>query len=389
MPMKFKRAAVIAAAAMLFASCGGTAEPAAPEPVEPGAPSLDGLQPVDVDDTDAEPEPDQVEPEPVDEHLVELEPEPDPEASVTTAAPPEPEPEPVPEPFDEEIEDFDPAEHVLVEPSTDPDAHPCDRIDDSDDGAAGVCTVDGQRFCYSEAGWGDCPGGDTAVDGSCPAVEPGDPFTFTGTGGLYNEEPPRVLMEEGSWRIDACVRNNDLTTGEPSRFTVSLFTPPNDEGTGKGGVLFDVEAVVNSEWTTEIDLVWGQYEPLPFEVLVTPVGGGTWTVHITAVEGYRSPGRGDFDAPLGRAPGPVMTAPANRLAERGVAWRPLFVYSGRRSPFPLNHDDNPARTSHRHRCGRDSDGAAGHNSGGRNDHRRRERRSVTGHRSLVAAAGRG
>ena len=149
--------------------------------------------------------------------------------------------------------------------------------------ALGVCDLDGVLHCHNTiTGWAECPGGGTAAEGSCPAVEPDDPFAFTGPL-LANEAVPLVLMEEGTWRIDACVRGNDLTTGEPSRFTVSLFTPPNEEGRGKGGVLFDEEAVVNGEWTTEIYLVWGEYEPLPFELWVTPVGGGTWTVHIIAV----------------------------------------------------------------------------------------------------------
>ena len=147
--------------------------------------------------------------------------------------------------------------------------------------ALGMCDLDGVLHCHNTiTGWAECPGGGTAAEGSCPAVEPDDPFAFTGPL-LANEAVPLVLMEEGTWRIDACVRG--MTTGEPSRFTVSLFTPPNEEGRGKGGVLFDEEAVVNGEWTTEIYLVWGEYEPLPFELWVTPVGGGTWTVHIIAV----------------------------------------------------------------------------------------------------------
>ena len=295
--LSMKLAAAFAVAVLVAASCGGaepeTSEPAGevqapvdpepetPEPVEAPEPEP---EPVEASELAPVPEP----PCPAGDHRHDddgaCHPE-DPEPVSEVAPEAEPveaaeEPEPVPEPFDEEIEDFDPAEHVLAEPSTDPDAHPCERIDDNDDDAPGVCTVDGERFCYSETGWGDCPGGDITGD-ACPPVEAGDEFAFTGARQTAGTEP-LVLMDAGVWRIDACLRGNDLTTGEASRFTVSMFTPPNDEGTGKGGVLFDVESVVNGEWTTEIDLVWRD-EPLPFEVWVTPVGGGTWTLHLTKV----------------------------------------------------------------------------------------------------------
>ena len=297
--LSMKLAAAFAAAVLVAASCGGGAEPEAPEPAEevqaPVDPEPETPKPVE-----SEPEPEPVEasepaPEPAEsvpeppcpagDHRHDddgachpEDPEPVPEPEPVKAAE---EPEPVSEPFDEEIEDFDPAEHVPADPSTDPDGHPCERIDDNDDGVPGVCTIDGERFCYSETGWGDCPGGDITGD-ACPAVEAGDALAFTGTSQITGQWP-LVWLDDGTWRIDACLEGNDLTTGEPSRFTVSLFTPPNDEGTGKGGVLFDVESVVSWKGTTEIGLVWGDLEPMPFEVEVTPVGGGTWTLHMTKV----------------------------------------------------------------------------------------------------------
>ena len=339
--LSMKLAAAFAAAVLVAASCGGGAEPEAPErveevqaPAEPDPEPDPESEPEPVEASEPAPEPAESEPEPPcpgGEHRHDdggachpTDPEPEPvevvdepelepvEASELAPEPAESEPEPAcpggdhrhddggichpidaepepvevvdepaPEPFDEEIEDFDPAEHVLVEPSTDPDAHPCEQVDDNADGAPGVCVVDGERFCYSEAGWGDCPGGDAVSDGSCRVVEPGDVFAFTGTTQIIGELP-LVLMDEGTWRIDACLRDNDLTTGVPGRFTVSLYTPPNDEGTGKAGTLFDVESVVNGEWTTEIDLVWPD-EPMPFNVAVTPVGGGTWTLHLAKI----------------------------------------------------------------------------------------------------------
>ena len=286
--LSMKLAAAFAAAVLVAASCGGGAEPEAPERVEEvQAPAEPDPEP----DPESEPEPVEAsepaesEPEPPcpgGEHRHDdggichpTDPEPEPVEVVD-----EPEPEPVPEPFDEEIEDFDPAEHVLVEPSTDPDAHPCDQLDDNADGAPGVCVVDGERFCYSETGWGDCPGGDTVSDGLCPVVEPGDVFAFTGTTQITGEWP-LVSLSEGVWRVDACLRENDLKTGAAGRFTVALVTPPDGGGNSFGGVVFDVEATVSGEWSTEIEIT--RVIADPFEVFVTPVGGGTWTLHLTKI----------------------------------------------------------------------------------------------------------
>lgn len=243
----------------------------APEP-EPAAPA---------------PEPAAPAPEPV------VAPEPVP---VVTDAPSEPAPAPEEPPFPEPAPEpvvTDPVDRELTEeeaaalaeqgpiPYSEYGLEGCTEV------SAGICEdADGVMHCNDVvSGWSECPGQHvTGQTDACPVVEPSDRFAFTGrfqtTGQI-----PLVLMAEGRWRIDACLRGNDLTTGEPGTFYVSLFTPPNDEGRGKGGVLFDEEAVVDGEWSTEIDLVWGEHEPLPFEVLVTPGGHGLWTLHITRVDG--------------------------------------------------------------------------------------------------------
>ena len=58
----------------------------------------------------------------------------------------------------EYVEVENPDDAPPVEPSTDPEDHPCDRQVDSDDGVMGICTAGGVRYCFDN-GWGLCPAG--------------------------------------------------------------------------------------------------------------------------------------------------------------------------------------------------------------------------------------
>ena len=287
--LSMKWAAALAAAVLVVAACGGGTdpEPEAPELIEEVEAPAESVP--DPEPEAPEPEPEAPEPEPDSEPELAAEPEPlcpagehrHDDGGVCHPEDPEPEParepapEPVPEPFDEEIEDFDPAEHVPVEPSTDPDAHPCDQVDDADDGALGVCTVDDERFCYALSGWELCPGG--GGEPCEPAPEQGAVVASGST--TITDQVPTVELRDGWWLIEVCLWDNDLLNGEPGDFELSLWTPIDDQGQTYYLPVVIEEAVVAGEWSREIE-IRTERGPI-FEVYGSAVGGGAWAVVFT------------------------------------------------------------------------------------------------------------
>ena len=154
----------------------------------------------------------------------------------------------------------------------------------------GVCDQDGLLFCHDTVeGWTECPGQPT---GDPCEHDASDPLTVAGasdTGGTT----PEITLASGLYRVDICLSGNDLTTDESSGFRVYLppvtdannivvggvLLTPGDQSQ-VGGLIVNEESVTSGEWSYEVEVVWSN-EAKPVAVVVTVVGGGSWTVSFS------------------------------------------------------------------------------------------------------------
>lgn len=144
----------------------------------------------------------------------------------------------------------------------------------------GTCDLDGVLHCYDTVdGWAECPGQPT---GDPCEHDASDPLSFVGSL-QTTDEFPQLMLDAGVWRVDACLRGNNVTTGAPSRFVVSLMTPINEDGMSRGGQIFDVASATDGEWTAEIEIS-ADAATATWELFVTPEGSGSWVVQFSPVE---------------------------------------------------------------------------------------------------------
>ena len=179
--------------------------------------------------------------------------------------------------------DDDPGEPV--EPSTDPNDHPCQRQDDSADGLLGICTYQGVRYCFDHE-WLVCPGGGGEP---CPPTPPG-PLAFTGRGGLNTVRNP-VPITTGRWRADICLWDSPYGA---SAFTVGLWDAEGwfvAQVNSEWSNILEVRGsesgelgVAEGRWTIEFDAPFASGQNQPISVFVTADAGGEWTVVFTRLE---------------------------------------------------------------------------------------------------------
>lgn len=161
----------------------------------------------------------------------------------------------------------------------------------------GVCEdADGTLHCHdTNTGWAECPGQPSSDP--CQHDE-NDPLSFAGSGTQITGQIPTVTLTPGVWTVTACVRNNDIATGTPDGFLMSLipdlnagawYRLPDDDtegfSCGAPGMLHCAAAVVNGEWSRDIVVPNEDESPvLPMQVSVIPEGGGSWTVRFSIVD---------------------------------------------------------------------------------------------------------
>ena len=168
-----------------------------------------------------------------------------------------------------------------LEPSTDPNDHPCQRQDDSADGLLGICTYREVRYCFDHE-WLVCPGGGGEP---CPSVS--GPLAFSGRGGL-NTVRNLVPITAGWWRADVCLWDSPYG---PSAFSVGLWDAEGwfiAQVDSEWSNILDVRGpesgevgVAEGRWTVEFEAV-GVYRPV--SVFVSADAGGEWTVVFTRLE---------------------------------------------------------------------------------------------------------
>ena len=164
-----------------------------------------------------------------------------------------------------------------VEPSTDPNDHPCQRQDDSADGLLGICTYREVRYCFDHE-WLVCPGG-----GGEPCPPTPGPLAFRGRGGL-NSIDNVVPLTAGRWRADICLWDSPYG---PSTFTVVLLDPGGFQAFQIDGrwefslVNVDVtdgdEGVEEGNWSIEFDIPAVTARDTK-TMWTTAAAGGEWTV---------------------------------------------------------------------------------------------------------------
>ena len=181
-----------------------------------------------------------------------------------------------------EVESLDDPPEEPAEPSTSPEAHPCQWQDDAADGLYGICTSGGVRYCFDHE-WLVCPGGGEL----CPAVS--GSLAFSGRGGA-NTVTNSVPLTAGNWRADICLSDSPYALGgfvvvvegtDRSRVTIVdgewdkwlVYADPNDEGQlvgeGNWSVTFEIPSSVASRRK---------------RMLVTALAGGFWTVTFTHLD---------------------------------------------------------------------------------------------------------
>ena len=176
-----------------------------------------------------------------------------------------------------------PPDRVPVEPSDDPDAHPCERQRDSDDGMLGICTADGIRYCF-DGGWSRCPGGGQP----CPSLPDGDPLAFTGRGWPGPGSPPTVPFTAGRWRAELCLADSPYGR---SGFTVALLDSEGwpvarigDDWTFAlvwvRGPADGEPGVADGSWSVDFDVLPAALRR-PAQLHVTAEAGGAWTAAFT------------------------------------------------------------------------------------------------------------
>ena len=141
----------------------------------------------------------------------------------------------------------------------------------------GVCERDGVLFCHDTIdGWNECPG---QPSGDPCEHDDSDPMSITGsiqvTGAI-----PEVVLAPGTYRIDVCLRGNNVTTGEPAPFAVfiadSTYAVQSD-------AVWETTGVVEGRWAAEITVPEDFNDAVA--VHATPEGGGTWVVRFSPQEG--------------------------------------------------------------------------------------------------------
>lgn len=147
----------------------------------------------------------------------------------------------------------------------------------------GTCDLDGVLYCHdTNTGWAECPG---QPSGDPCQHDETDPLSFTGSVQTTGQIP-EVTLTAGLYRVDVCLANNDIATGSPDSFLV--YFPPTATGGALltpgdtsmvGGPVVDEQSVVAGTWSREIEILW-LADPEPFEIGVTPVGGGTWVLRF-------------------------------------------------------------------------------------------------------------
>ena len=177
--------------------------------------------------------------------------------------------------------DDDPGEPV--EPSTDPNDHPCQRQDDSADGLLGICTYREVRYCFDHE-WLVCPGGGEP----CPSVS--GPLAFSGRGGLNTVRNP-VLITTGRWRADICLWDSPYGA---SGFSVGLWDAERwfvAQVDSEWSNILEVRGpesgelgVAEGRWTVEFDAPFASVQYQPISVFVSAAAGGEWTVVFTRLE---------------------------------------------------------------------------------------------------------
>ena len=181
-----------------------------------------------------------------------------------------------------------------VEPSTDPEDHPCTRQVDSADGLLGICTAAGVRYCFDHE-WLVCPGGGGEP---CPPLPADRSLAFMGRGGLNSVEII-VPLAAGRWQADICLWD--------SPYGASGFTVYMAATNGYPVMQMDspVVPILDGPWTSYLVYVAGPADGLAgvaegqwsveFEIpeivahrakrmLVTAEAGGEWTVVFTRLE---------------------------------------------------------------------------------------------------------
>ena len=172
-----------------------------------------------------------------------------------------------------------------VEPSTDPNDHPCQRQDDSADGLLGICTYREVRYCFDHE-WLVCPGGGGEP---CPPTPPG-PLAFTGRGGLNTVRNP-VPITTGRWRADICLWDSPYGA---SAFSVGLWDAEGwfvAQVNSEWSNILEVRGsesgelgVAEGRWTIEFDAPFASGQNQPISVFVSADAGGEWTVVFTRLE---------------------------------------------------------------------------------------------------------
>ena len=173
-----------------------------------------------------------------------------------------------------------------TEPSTDPDAHPCERQVDSADGLLGICTVGGVRYC-NDGGWGLCPGGGGEP---CPAIPAGDPLAFSGRGGLNTVENV-VPLTAGRWRADICLTDSPYGASGFVVYMANLDGFPVMQIDGEWNSYFvyvegpanNLPGVAEGRWSVEFE-VPSIVAHRTKRLLVTAAAGGFWTVVFTRLQ---------------------------------------------------------------------------------------------------------
>ena len=134
----------------------------------------------------------------------------------------------------------------------------------------GVCEQDGVLYCHDTVeGWNEClgqPSGDP-----CEHDE-SDPLSFAGS---TQSQPASVTLPAGVWSVSVCLANNNVRTGQPEPFLVSMIAVNND---GRLYRLVPSETVVDGLWEQTIEAPAGLDRA---RLSVTPEGDGSWVITFT------------------------------------------------------------------------------------------------------------